>query len=179
MIDMLPNWIKHSQTAFVKRRCIFDNVLMAFEAMDWIEENKKEMIMLLLDFEKAYDRVSWPFLEATMHQMGFEPNWIAMVMSLYSEATAMVSFNGELSPNFQLERSVRQGLPLAPYLYLFIASVLAHMMDDSRRGVLGISLPDDNKVSNMMFADDTNLLLQGLEQNLDTAMTVLNTFCDA
>lgn len=107
IIDMLPHWIKHSQTAFVKGRCIFDNVLMAFEAMDWVEESHHEMIMLLLDFEKAYDRVSWPFLENTMRQMGFGDTWISMVMTLYKDATAMVSFNGELSPSFQLERSVR------------------------------------------------------------------------
>jgi hypothetical protein len=177
MIQFLPLWIKQSQTAFVKGRSIFDNVFMAFEAMDWAENSGQDLILLLLDFEKAYDRVSWSFLEATMRKMGFADIFIAWIMALYKEASALVLLNGAAGPTFELERSVRQGCPLAPYLYLLIADVLGHMLEDPKRGVQGFTLPDGNTTTSQMFADDANLLLQGSEQNLDAAIQVLNLFC--
>jgi len=46
---------------------------MAMESMDWVVESSQPMVMLLLDFEKAYDRVEWGFLEGTLMTMGFNP----------------------------------------------------------------------------------------------------------
>jgi len=34
---------------------------MAFGAMEWAKETDQDLIMLLLDFEKAYDNVNWTF----------------------------------------------------------------------------------------------------------------------
>ena len=58
MKPLLHNWILPSQTGFVPNRCILDNIFLAFEAMEWTLENNQELSMLLLDFEKAYDRVN-------------------------------------------------------------------------------------------------------------------------
>ena len=58
MIWFLAMWIKKFHTAFVKGRSIFDNIFMSFEAMDWVENSGQDLILLLLDFEKAYDRAS-------------------------------------------------------------------------------------------------------------------------
>jgi hypothetical protein len=49
--------------------------------------------------------------------------------------------NGTIGPDFQLAHSVRQGCPLAPYLFILITDVLGHMMPDPRYGVEGLSLP--------------------------------------
>lgn len=69
--DHAPSWIRNSQTAFVPGRCIFDNIFMAQSAMDWAVESNQPLIILLLDLEKAYDRVSWTFLQQTMLHIGF------------------------------------------------------------------------------------------------------------
>jgi hypothetical protein len=71
MKPLLHNWILPSQTGFVPNRCILDNIFLAFEAIEWALDSKQDTSMLLLDFEKAYDRVSWTFLEKTMENMGF------------------------------------------------------------------------------------------------------------
>jgi hypothetical protein len=55
-----------SQTTFVQGRSIFYNVLMANEAISWAEENNQNLVILLLDFEKDFDEVSWNFLQASM-----------------------------------------------------------------------------------------------------------------
>jgi hypothetical protein len=51
----LDSWIMPSQTTFLQGRRIFDNVLMANEAISWVEENNQTLVILLLDFEKAFD----------------------------------------------------------------------------------------------------------------------------
>ena len=48
------------------------------------------MVVLLLDFEKAYDRVDWDFLQGTMLRFGFEDSWIKGVAALYSTATSRI-----------------------------------------------------------------------------------------
>lgn len=118
MKPMLHHWILPSQTGFVPNRCILDNIFLAFETLDWTLESNQKIIMLLLDFEKAYDRVSWSFLKQTMGRMGFEDTWIQRVMALNRNASATIIINGEQSEAFNLQRSVRQGCPLAPYLFL-------------------------------------------------------------
>lgn len=117
--------------------------------------------MLLLDFEKAYDRVSWTFLEKTMEKMGFEGTWITRVMSLNRNASARIIVNGEQSQAFKLERSIRQGCPLAPYLFLLTVDVLGQMLQHPDCQVQGLRLLDNSYITNQMFADDTLLLLEG------------------
>jgi hypothetical protein len=34
-----------------------------------------------IDMSKAYDRVEWEFLEATMLQLGFEARWVNLIMT--------------------------------------------------------------------------------------------------
>ncbi|MCO5606806.1 hypothetical protein L7F22_060997 [Adiantum nelumboides] len=46
---------------------------------------------MLLDFEKAYDKVDWGFLEGTLHRMGFPDAWIRGISALYRSASAAVT----------------------------------------------------------------------------------------
>jgi hypothetical protein len=176
MKPLLHHWILPSQTGFVPNRCILDNIFLAFEAIEWTMESRQEISMLLLDFEKAYDRVSWTFLQQTMGKMGFEETWIQRVMSLNWNASATIIVNGEQSQPFKLQRSVRQGCPLAPYLFLLTVDVLGQMLQHPDCHVKGLRLPDNSTITNQMFADDTLLVLEGNPANMDRAINVINRF---
>ena len=176
MKPLLHNWVLPSQTGFVPNRCILDNIFLAFEAIEWALESNQNTSMLLLDFKKAYDRVSWSFLEQTMEKMGFEETWIKRVMSLNRNASATIIVNGEQSQAFKLQRSIRQGCPLAPYLFLLIADVLGQMLQHPNCQVKGLRLPDNSYITNQMFADDTLLLLEGTPDNMNQAIAVINKF---
>ena len=176
MKPLLHNWILPSQTGFVPNRCILDNIFLAFEAIAWTRENQQELSMLLLDFEKAYDRVSWTFLREVMAKMGFHSTWINQVMALNENASASIIVNGEISKTFRLQRSVRQGCPLAPYLFLLTVDVLGQMLQHPGCQVQGLRLPDKSIITNQMFVDDTLLLLDGTRENLEMALSVINRF---
>lgn len=176
MKPLLHHWILPSQTGFVPNRCILDNIFLAFEAMEWTLENHQDLSMLLLDFEKAYDRVNWTFLKKVMERMGFHLTWIRQVMALNENASAAVIVNGEQSKTFNLQRSVRQGCPLAPYLFLLTVDVLGQILQHLACGVKGLKLPDNSYITNQMFADDTLLFLDGTKDNIDRALTVIQRF---
>ena len=176
MKPLLHHWILPSQTGFVPNRCILDNIFLAFEAIEWTMESNQEISMLLLDFEKAYDRVSWSFLKQTMERMGFDKTWIQRVMSLNWNASATIIVNGIQSQPFKLQRSVRQGCLLAPYLFLLTVDVLGQMLQHPDCHVKGLRLPDNSTITNQMFADDTLLLLEGNPDNMDMAISVINRF---
>jgi exonuclease III len=179
MKPLLHHWILPSQTGFVPNRCILDNIFLAFEAIAWTRENQQDLSMILLDFEKAYDRVNWTFLREVMMKMGFHSQWINQVMSLNVNASASIIVNGEISKTFRLQRSVRQGCPLAPYLFLLTVDVLGQMLQHPECRVQGLRLPDNTTITNQMFADDTLLLLDGTRDNLDRALSVINRFSAA
>ena len=176
MKPLLHHWIIPSQTGFVPNRCILDNIFLAFESIEWALESKQEISMLLLDFEKAYDRVSWTFLKQTMERMGFRDTWIQQVMALNRSASATIIVNGEQSVPFKLQRSVRQGCPLTPYLFLLTVDVLGQMLQHPECQVKGLKLPDSTVITNQMFADDTLLLLEGTPEHMDKAIDVINRF---
>ena len=65
--QILPNIVFDSQSAFLPRKLIICNVLVAFETLHYL----KRKTYLKLDMSKAYDRVEWTFLEKVMRHLGF------------------------------------------------------------------------------------------------------------
>ena len=66
--QILPNVISTSQSAFLSDKLITDNVLVAFETMHHINQQRKgkDLMAIKLDMSKAFDRVEWPCLERIM-----------------------------------------------------------------------------------------------------------------
>jgi len=75
--------IRPNQTGFVAGRSILDNVFMAQEALGWAEESEQDLVLLLLDFEKAFDKIEWGFLFTALAKSGFGGTWVNWVGSLY------------------------------------------------------------------------------------------------
>ncbi len=166
---VLPNIIRPNQTRFVERRSILNNVFIAQEALSWAEESNQDSILLLLDFEKAFDRIEWGFLFGTLEKLGFEDTWIRWVKALYKGASSVVKLNGESGLDFKLARSVRQGCPLAPYLFILATDVPGYMLANPKNEVKGLSLPRGGLIRDQTFADNTALYLKGTSSNLDKA----------
>jgi hypothetical protein len=136
------------------------NTFLAQEAQDWAKESNQDLVFLLLDFEKAFDRIEWSFLFEALAKLGFCPQWIKWVSSLYGSASSAIKLNGVEGSTFPLARSVRQGCPLSPYLFILVTDVLGHMLDDPRFEVEGLALSGGGKITDQTFADDTALYLQ-------------------
>jgi hypothetical protein len=175
----LPHIVRPNQTGFMEGRSILDNVFLAQETLAWVEESNQDLILLLLDFEKAFDRIEWGFLFTALVKLGFDATWIRWVRSLYQAASSAIKVNGANGSGFQLARLVRQGYPLAPYLFILTTDILGHMMADPKHEVEGLSLPRGSLIRDQTFANDTALYLKGSPSNMDRAQSVLKMFCQA
>ncbi|MCO5572418.1 hypothetical protein L7F22_026173 [Adiantum nelumboides] len=91
---LLESIIHETQTGFVKERSIFDNIFTFWEGAALARLWGEDLVVLLLDFEKAYDRVDWEFLEGTIHWMGFLEIWIRGIAALYRCAHNQVLLAG-------------------------------------------------------------------------------------
>ena len=57
-------------------------------------------MILLVDFEKAYDRVDWEFLHGTLVRLGFPEKWVIGVSSLYNSMWCSVFAGGVKGDRF-------------------------------------------------------------------------------
>ena len=54
----LPDLIDEDQIAFLSMRCILDNILVQIETIEWCKESQHSLILLKLEFKRAYDIVN-------------------------------------------------------------------------------------------------------------------------
>ena len=95
--------ISDEQSAFVPGRLITDNVLVAYESVHTMRRRKKGKnyaCAIKLDMMKAYDRVEWHFLEAILTKLGFNVDFVRLVMKCVSSVRFSVRVHGELLPFF-------------------------------------------------------------------------------
>jgi hypothetical protein len=71
---------------FIKDMNILEGVVILHEIIHELKIKKKGLIMKI-DFEKAYDKVKWNFLEEVMKTKNFPDRWIDMVMRTWRGAT--------------------------------------------------------------------------------------------
>ena len=154
--------ISETQTTFMKDRQILDGVLIENEVVDEARKLKKELMLFKVDFEKAYDSVDWTYLDEVMRKMAFPVLWRKWIKECISTATTSVLVNGSPTHEFPLEKGLRQGDPLSPFLFLLAAEGLNVMMSGLVNTNLfeGYMLGTHNAlvVSHLQFADDTLML---------------------
>lgn len=103
---------------FVKNRQILDGPLMVNELMAWFKKKKKQMMILNIDFEKAYDSISWNYLDQVMRLMNFPPIWCECIRACLHSARSSVMINGSPTKEFRLFRGLRKGDSLSPFLFI-------------------------------------------------------------
>lgn len=109
---MLETIISIEQSAFVPRRLITGNALVAFEifhAMKRRGEGKEGTVAMKLDMSKAYDRVEWGFLERVMYKLGFRSAWVPRILGCLSSVSFSSKYNGSISGSLILARDFGRG----------------------------------------------------------------------
>ena len=129
----MPAIIDESQSAFLRGRGLLDSVLMANEAVEELRKKGRSGLCLKVDFEKAYDSIRWEFLYDMLQRMGFHSLWILWIKGCLESATVSVLVNGSPTEEFKPFRGLRQGDPLAPFLFLVVAEGLAGIVRQALR----------------------------------------------
>jgi hypothetical protein len=84
-----------SQTAFMQERNILNGVVTLHEMVHELHSKNLNRVILKLDFEKAYDKVKWSFLQQTLRMKGFSDEWRALI-NFMSVGTVAVKINDDV-----------------------------------------------------------------------------------
>ena len=146
-------------------RSTSDSIRLAYDILKYAYNNKKPGILLMIDFEKAFDSIAWSFLEKALSFFNFGPSICKWIKLFVTDIRSCVIVNGMPSSWFNLERGCRQGDPISPYLFLLCAEILAHMIrqNDNIKGFFISEL--ETKIT--QFADDTYLFLDGSKESFE------------
>ena len=179
---MLPTVIVETQSAFVPGRLISDNVLIAFETLHHIHNQrtgKHGSMALKLDMSKAYDRVEWEFLRQVMIKMGFHSQWVSLIMECITTVFYSLLINGEPTRHITLSRGLRQGDPISPYLFLICAEGLNGLLNKaaSNGEIHGISICRRSpKLTHLFFADDSLLFCRATQTECQKIQEILQVY---
>nr|AIK35195.1 LINE-type retrotransposon LIb DNA [Ipomoea batatas] len=178
---IMCNLIGPHQNSFLPGRSTMDNVILTQEVVHSMntKRGKKGSMIVKIDLQKAYDSVSWSFLEKTLDSFGFPRQIIELLLFSLRESDISVLWNGGCLPAFKPGRGLRQGDPLAPYLFNIVMERLAYDIQSKvtagcwkpikiSRGGIGIS--------HLFFADDLMLFGEATERQAKIMIDCLNTF---
>lgn len=139
----------------------------------------KQFCAYKLDLSKAYDRVDWEFLRCVRIKVGFCETWVRWIMTCVTMVKYSVSLNGNLLEPFSPTRGLRQGDPLSPYLFLFVAeglsTILNHEVVAGRLEELKVCRRAPG-VSHLLFADDSLLFVKACPQQVTVVKQALSLF---
>ena len=156
--------ISDTQKGFIKNRFMGETTRLLFDMMHYLEENGLEGLLLLVDFEKAFDSLEWDFLKNALKSFNFGPSFCKWVDTFYADSKSCVINNGHMSEFFNLERGCCQGDPLSPYLFIIGVELLSLQLK-ANPDIKGVIIHGTEQLVSQ-YADGTFLLLYGSERSL-------------
>ncbi|KAJ2914103.1 hypothetical protein MD484_g6325, partial [Candolleomyces efflorescens] len=150
--------IHPNQAGFLKGRRIDDHTELIKLMIRWCEAEDEDGLLIFLDQEKAYDKITHNFLDKTLQAFEIPDPFRKTIMGLYEHAFTSVIINGESSKAFKISRGVRQGDPLSCLLFNLAIESLACMLRKSN--LEGFKIHDEiDRLITTLFADDTTVYL--------------------
>ena len=157
---VITSIISEEQTGFIKGRYIGENVRLISEVIENTNTTDEPGLIFFTDFNnKALDSLD--------HSINFSDAIIRWMQLLYNNANASVTNNEYMSEFFNINKGVRQGCPLSPYLFIVCIEILSIMIE-TNKNIKGI------KINNV--DDDGSFPLQGTKRSFENLITTLEQF---
>ena len=121
----MPDLVHPNQVAYVKGRFIGEGIRVIEESMNYTKQNNINAYAIAIDFEKAFDSVSWEYLWEALNAFNIPKEFIDAIKMLYNDIESCVVNNGKSTQYFKIKRGVRQGDPIAAYLFTLAIELLA------------------------------------------------------
>jgi hypothetical protein len=163
---------------------ITDNSIIAHEIFHFFSHSssKKGYVGIKTDMAKAYDRVEWEFLKATLDSMGFPHNIISIIMKCVTSVTFAILINGAPTQTFSPQRGLRQGDPLSPYLFILCADVLSGLISNAQMNkcIKGVKVAHGApEITHLFFADDSLLFCRATKEEVTHLKNIITTYQEA
>ena len=157
-----------AQRGFVSGGSIRKSIDELLDAWDWSRAGGHELYTLLYDIKQAYDSVQASVLVRAMHRLRMPHAFVELVADSLRGLTSCVRTAFGLSQPFDVLRSLRQGDPLAPLLFVILMDALHEGLEcnpfsGERHGLrLEWGSRLSASLASLGYADDTGALANTL-----------------
>ena len=174
----LPDIIHKNQSGSVKDRKISHNVRFIEDVLEGMDD---ENLILLVDQQKAFDRVEWEWLFYVLKKFNFGEYFTNWIKIIYSDMKSSILVNGYVSPYFNISRGIRQGDSLSALLYVVQAEALTECIRCSD-DIKGIPVTDieghTHYVKGSQYVDDSNNMLFSVDY-IHRCLGIIDNFGEA
>ena len=117
----------------------------------------QNLTLVLLDWEKAFDKVDQEKLHEALERMNVPTKYSNIIRQIYKKPTFMIEIDGQQSGWKQQQTGIRQGCPLSPYLFLIVMTVMFHDIhnDTQHQKDMGTDRILGAVFDEVLYADDT------------------------
>ncbi len=132
-----------------------------FDAFLLEKQQNNRGLAVMVDFEKAFDSVSFDFINVTLDVFGFDQvlkKWVNILLGKGQGFKGVTIINGHVSEQFAISRGCRQGDPIAGYLFVLCIEILVLLIQNSN--VIPYQTKAGLKLLNDTYADDLTVYLK-------------------
>ena len=156
-----------------------EGAVILHETIHELHSKRKDGVIFKIDFEKAYDKVNWSFLQQTLRMKGFSHQWCEWVQKFTQGGNVNIKVNDQLGSYFQTRKGLRQGDPMSPILFNIVVDMLAIMIARAKeaaqvKGVIPNLIQDG--LSILQYADDTVIFMSHDVEKAVNMKLLLTTF---
>ena len=147
--------LQNTQYGFREKRGTADAISYIRRLIDKGEMTRTRTLLVLLDWEKAFDRILHHKLIEALQRMNVPNKICEVIQSLYTSPEFYVTLEGRKSEMMQQKTGIRQGCPLSPYLFIIVMTVMYHdvhanyTLHAERQRIVGTHNDE------VLYADDT------------------------
>ena len=170
----LPKLIHSDQTGFMKNRNISHNICKIIDILQYVRDNNIEVLLILLDFEKAFDRVEHKVVQETLKLLNFGTKIILMINVLYTDFEHCTINLGHTSQWFKPTCDLYQGNPISSTIFILVIEVLGDQIR-SNPYIKG-TIIDTIEYKAIHLADNMNKLSTNSQKSLNNIIDTLTLF---
>ncbi|KAL5547321.1 hypothetical protein UlMin_007008 [Ulmus minor] len=131
---------------------------------------------LKIDLEKAYDRLSWEFIEDVQTTFGFNARWVNWVTKCISTTIMKLMINGSYYWDIKPKRGLRQGDHISLYVFILCTKILSRLLVNKvdAGDIHGLKLMRGGpRLHHLLFVDDIFLFGKLVKVKLDSLRKAL------
>ena len=174
LCNVIKKLVHEHQVGYIKGRNVATTLRTIDDVLEFYRLKEKPGVLLALDFQKAFDSISKPYMLCAFKKFGFGKDFLKWVEVLFSNTRSCIAYNGWISSDFQVNCGIRQGCPFSPLAFVIGIELLAIKFRQSS-AIKGLDICPEKVLKVLLYADDITMFLKD-EKDVETALKILEDF---